>query len=77
MFYARITVSVEVSFFSLFSTPIETNPFIIKAFGNVFFLPLFFTMPGANESEKQQRLSRCCFFILVTGFFIIAYKLLY
>lgn len=34
-------------------------------------------MPGANESEKQQRLSRCCFFILVTGFFIIAYKLLY
>lgn len=62
MFCARITVSVEVSFFSLFLHPTETNPFIIKAFGNVFFLPLFFTMPGANESEKQQRLSRCCFF---------------
>lgn len=60
---ARITVSVELNFFSLFSSLSCThNPFCIETVRARRFLPPFFASADRQESErKQQRLSRCCF----------------
>lgn len=75
---ATIWVSVEVKFFSPFFLDLtDSDPIVrIPLPGCVFSPPFFRGRQMAKVREKQQRLSRCCFFFLVTRIFIFAYELL-